>query len=98
MIENKDFEVLRRDKKTLSENEKLKRKQLEKKIDDELKKCEKFSNVGREPIIPNDDSLHKKVYNIYYKFRFLFFLNIIILALRLLILVNRCMKTNANLC
>ena len=98
MIENKDFEILKRDEKTLSEDEKLKRKQLNEKIDDELKKCEMFSNDDREPLTPliplisDNDRLHKTVCNISYQFRFLFILNIIKLALKFLILKTNCLK------
>ena len=62
--------------------------------DDDFEKyyLEKFSNDGREPLLSDDYSLHEAVSNVSYQFRFLFFLNIIILALRFLTIVNRLFK------
>ena len=106
MVESKEFEFLKRDENTLSENEMLKRELLLDKLfseknndrefsdDDEFKKfnSKKFSNDGREPLLSDDYSLHEAVSNVSYQFRFLFFLNIIILALRFLTIVNRLFK------
>ena len=66
MVENKDFEFLKRDENTLSKNEMLKRELLLDKLfseknndrefsdDDEFKKfnSKKFSNDDREPLTP----------------------------------------------